>query len=147
MEWQDMTMCRGRPLDPKAEKFLPKLCLLTKACHYNRRQFCVFTHEFGSCSEGPVCQGDTRTVSVPVPLDPMGITSQSIRGTSTGAVQTFITLILQGTEQASSMHLRSMGITGVPLPLLGSKTSEFQFHTGLFTLRMVTCERRALCKH
>lgn len=104
-----MMMCRGRALDPKAEKFFPKLCLLTKPCHCTRRPFCIFTHELETCSEDPICQGDTRTVSVPGPLDPMGITSQSIRGTASGAEQTFITLILRGAKQCSASMLSISG--------------------------------------
>lgn len=141
-------MCRGRALDQKAEKFLPKLCLLTKACHCTRRQLCIFTHEFGTCSEGPLCQGDTRTVSVPGSLDPMGITSQSSRGTSTAAVQTFVTLILQGTGQASSMLSPSEAWAAQECPSLfwGIRLQNSNSTLVCCTLRMVTCERTALCK-
>lgn len=143
MEWQYIDVQR-QGSRPKGWEVSSKLCFLTKAC----RQFCIFTCEFGTCSESPIFQGDTRTVSVPAPLDPMGITSQSIRGTSTGAVQTFITLILQGSEQASFMLSTSGAWAAQECPSLfwGIRPQNSNSILVCCTHRMVTCERTALCK-
>lgn len=136
-------MCRGRLQTQRLRSSFPN-CVCSQNHHCTRRRFCIFTHELGTCSEGPICQGDPRTVSVPGSLDPMGITSQSIRGTSSGAVQTFITLILQGTEQTSSMLSISGAWAAQECPSLfwGIKLQNSNCTLVCCTLRMVTCEGR-----
>lgn len=89
---------------PRLRSCLPKVYLLTKPC--TRRELCIFAGEFGICSGHQVCQEDKIIVTAPCPLNWASPVSSKIAVLWTGALQTFISLILRGTEQHS--HLLSI---------------------------------------
>lgn len=132
MEWQDMMMCRGKALDPKAEKFLPKLCLLTKLSLYQetvlhfhswawnlQRRFCL-SGRHKNC----LCTWFFRPHGHHQAVHQRHIHWCSANIYNPDPARHWASVI-------HAQHLRSMGSTGVPLALLGNKISEFQFHTGL----------------
>lgn len=127
MEWQDMKMCRGRALDPKAEKFLPKLCLLTKTLSLHQEIVLLMSLE---PSVKVRLSRRQKNCLCTWPFRPPGHHHQrhmhwcSANIYNPDPAKHWASLI-------RAQHLRSMGSTGVPLALLGNKASEFQFRTGL----------------
>lgn len=127
-----MTLCRGRAVNPKTEKFLPKMRFLTKPGHHAKRGFCVFADEFRTRSEHHFHQVETTTPISNQLFKPWWAPpAHSPAVPSAGAVQTFISLIVQGTEQPTLICAQhsTQAAQGFILLFLGNKILEFP--TGL----------------
>lgn len=128
MEWQDMMMCRGRALDLKAEKFLPKLCL-PKTLLLHQETVLHFHSWVWNLQWRSRLSGRHNNCHRTWSFRPHGhhqsVHQRHIHWSSANIYNP------GPARHIHAQHLRSMGSIGVPLALLGNKTSEFQFPTGL----------------